>query len=448
MTTIVELRIGGMTCAQCARRVEQALRRVRGVVRAEVPGWHSGRAIVVWEGDAPDMERLATAIVHAGAQSGHAYRLDGWEIVHGLTSEVLPGSGASDAEYDLLIVGGGSAAFAAALRARELGFRSLIVNDGLPPGGTCVNVGCIPSKALIRAAEAHHRAAHHRFAGIRSSSQVEDFGALIGQLQALTEELRQRKYLDVLDDRYITFRTGRARLVGPTAIRIGDETITGRAVLIATGSRTAVPPVPGLTEGPYLTNEVLYRLSVLPEHLIVLGGGYIGLENAQAFARLGSRVTVLELQPQILPQDDTDVAEALTTYLRSEGIDIQTAARVVQVSWREDGVIVTYEQYGATHRLKGSHLLVATGRRGNTEDLGLETLGIATDQQGFLLVDETLRTTVPSVLGAGDVIGNPPFVYTAAYEGQLAADSFTCEGSNLKKNLLSSCLYLIYIFQS
>ncbi len=419
MKKILELRIEGMTCASCARTIEHVLARVPGVVRVQVPGWQSGRAVVTWEGDAVDAEALAAAV----AAAGHGYRLTHWEVVREIGGEAPSGDGSAQGDYDLLIVGGGSAAFAAALRARELGFRSLIVNDGLPPGGTCVNVGCVPSKALIRAAEAHHRAAHHPFAGIRSTSRVEDFSAVIGQVQALTDELRQHKYLDLIDGQQIVFREGRARLAGPTAIQVEEETITGRAVLIATGARTALPPVPGLADGPYLTNETLYRLSVLPEHLIVLGGGYIGLENAQAFARLGSRVTVLELLPQILPQEDPDVAEALTTYLQAEGIEIRTEARVVQVTWQEGGVLVSYEHQGATHRLEGSHLLVATGRRGNTDDLGLEALGIATDRQGFLQVDETLRTAVPTVLGAGDVIGNPPFVYTAAYEGQLAAEN-------------------------
>ncbi len=408
-----------MTCARCARTIEQALARVPGVVRVQVSGWQSGRAVVTWEGDTVDAEALRDAV----AQAGHGYRLEAWEVVRELGGQVLGERSSERIDYDLLIVGGGSAAFAAALRARELGFRSLIVNDGLLPGGTCVNVGCVPSKALIRAAEAHHRAAYHPFTGIRSSSWVEDFGAVIGQVQALTDAIRRHKYLDLIDGRQIVFREGRARLAGPTAIQIGEETITGRAVLIATGSRTALPPVPGLADGPYLTNETLYRLSVLPAHLIVLGGGYIGLENAQAFARLGSRVTVLELLPQILPKEDPDVAETLTRYLEAEGIDIRTEARVAQVAWEEGGMVVTYAHKGATHRLKGSHLLVATGRRGNTDDLGLEALGVATDRQGFLQVDETLRTAVPTVLGAGDVIGNPPFVYTAAYEGQLAAEN-------------------------
>ncbi len=419
MKKILELRISGMTCAHCARTIERVLARVPGVARVQVPDWQRGRAVVTWEGDTVDADALARAV----ARAGHGYRLERWEVVREIGGEAPPERVSDQVDYDLLIIGGGSAAFAAALRARELGFRSLIVNEGLPPGGTCVNVGCVPSKALIRAAKAHYRAAHHSFAGIRATSQVMDFGALIGQVRALTDELRQHKYLDLIDGEQIVFREGRARLAGPNTIQIGDKIFSGRAVLIATGSRTALPPISGLADGPYLTNETLYRLDKLPAHLIVLGGGYIGLENAQAFARLGSRVTVLELLPQILPQEDADVASALAAHLQAEGIDIQTEARVVQVSWTEGAVVVSYERQGQTYRLEGTHLLVATGRRGNTDELGLEALGIATDRQGFLQVDETLRTTVPTVLGAGDVIGNPPFVYTAAYEGQLAAEN-------------------------
>ncbi|SHK47913.1 mercury(II) reductase [Rhodothermus profundi] len=419
MKKILALHIKGMTCAHCARAIERALRQVAGVTRAQVVDWSHGRVMVTWKGKTVEAEALAQAI----AAAGPGYRLERWEVVREIGDKTLPEGVSDRVDYDLLIIGGGSAAFAAALRARELGFRSLIVNEGLPPGGTCVNVGCVPSKALIRAAEAHYRAAHHPFAGIRSTSQVVDFGALIEQVQALTSKLRQHKYLDLIDGRQIAFRKGRARLAGPNTIQIGDEIFSGRAVLIATGARTALPPVPGLTEGPYLTHETLYRLDTLPGHLIVLGGGYIGLENAQAFARLGCQVTLLQRSARILSREDPDVSDTLAAYLQEEGVDIRTGVQLQHVSWQQDGVQVRYVQAGKTHRISGTHLLVATGRRGNTDHLGLEALGIATDPQGFLQVDETLRTTVPTVWGAGDVIGAPLFVYTAAYEGKLAAEN-------------------------
>ncbi|MEF8940465.1 MAG: mercury(II) reductase, partial [Salinivenus sp.] len=331
--------------------------------------------------------------------------------------------------YDLLVVGGGSAAFAAALKASDLGHSALIVNDGppnggLPIGGTCVNVGCVPSKALIRAAEAHHHAAHHPFDGIASESEVTDFSAVTDQVQSLVDDLQQKKYLDVVaGDPNITIKEGRARLRDEQSVEVDGETITGGRILVATGARTFVPEIPGLDDAGYLTNEELYTLDGRPEHLIVLGGGYIALENAQAFARLGSEVTVLQRSGQVLSREDADVAEALTGYLREEGLTVHTNTDVRAVQRANGSVQVDTTIDGTAQTFAGTHLLVATGLRGNTDDLGLDTLGIETQGRGFLAVGDTLRTDVPTVYGAGDVIGDPAFVYTAAREGELAAEN-------------------------
>jgi len=335
----------------------------------------------------------------------------------------------AEPDYDLLIVGGGSAAFAAALQASELGHRALIINDGsaadgLPIGGTCVNVGCVPSKALIRAAGAHFGAAHHPFDGITTESEVTDFGAVTDQVQALVDNLRRQKYLDIVaGDANITIREGRARLAGPRSVAVSGDTITGRSVLIATGARTFVPHIPGLEDAGYLTNEKLYSLDRLPEHLIVLGGGYIALENAQAFARLGSRVTVLQRSEHILSRQDSDVAESLTGVLREEGLGIHTNAEVNTVE-RTNGVVhVESTLDGDPQTITGTHVLVATGLQANTGNLGLEKIGIRTLGRGFIEVDDTLRTAVSTIYGAGDVIGDPAFVYTAAREGRTAAEN-------------------------
>lgn len=327
-------------------------------------------------------------------------------------------------EYDLVIIGGGSAAFAAAIKASELGGRAVIINEGLPIGGTCVNVGCVPSKALIRAAETAYRAGHHGFEGITASAEVTDFLAVTGQVQSLVRELRREKYLDVIEDEASVDRIeGRARVVGEHAVEVNGQRVTGKAILIATGARPAAPDIPGLEEAGYLTNEELYALKERPEHLLVLGGGYIALENAQAFARLGSRVTVLELLPRVLATEAEDVTRALTGYLQAEGVDLHTEVETTSVR-REDGTTVLEVAVGGERRtFRGSHLFVATGRRGNTEDLGLEALGIETSGGGYLQVDETLRTAAPTIFGAGDVLGHQQFVYTAAYEGALAAEN-------------------------
>ena len=419
----IDLEIGGMTCAGCGEHVADALRSVDGARSVELDDWTDGRAAVTAH-DNVDPEALETAV----GEAGYAARVSSERSPKSDASSSPPDSGA-EADYDLLVVGGSSAAFAAALKASDLGHRALIVNDGppsggLPLGGTCVNVGCVPSKALIRAAEAHHTAAHHPFEGIATESEVTDFSAVTDQVQSLVDDLRQKKYLDVVeDDPNIAIREGRAQLTGAQSIEVGGETITGRRILIATGARTFVPEIPGLEEAGYLTNEELYALDERPERLIVLGGGYIALENAQAFARLGSEVTILQRSGQVLSRGDADVAEALTGHLREDGLTVHTNTDVQAVQRSNGSVQLEATIDGRSQTLSGSHLLVAAGLRGNTDGLGLEALGIGTRGRGFLSVDETLQTDAETIYGAGDVIGDPAFVYTAAREGELAAEN-------------------------
>jgi len=325
----------------------------------------------------------------------------------------------------LLIVGGGGAAFAAALRASSLGARATIINDGLPMGGTCVNVGCVPSKTLIRAAEALHRAQHPApFAGLATSGHLHDFAALMRQKWELVEELRQAKYADVIgDDPNINFVQGRGRLVDAHTVEINGERLHGDAVLLCTGARPAVPVIPGLRDVPFLTNESAFELTELPESLLVLGGRYIALECAQLFARLGSRVTVLQRSPRILPQESAELTDELTQHLESEGLRIVTGFTTQRVQADPAGVAVGGIAAGNPQIFRGAKLLVATGRTPNSAGLGLEQVGVKTDGEGFIAVDAQLVTTVPGVYAAGDVIGEPMFVYTAAYEGALAAEN-------------------------
>lgn len=341
-----------------------------------------------------------------------------------------PGSGSCQS-FDLLIIGGGSAAFAAAIEASAQGGTAVILNDGLPIGGTCVNVGCLPSKAMIRAAEAVHRASGCAFDGIDSRATVTDFGALTRQTAQLVEEMRVQKYIDVIaDDENIVRVDARARFVDANTVEAGDRTYTGRSVLIATGARTKVPAIPGLEDTPFLTNEHLYNLDERPEHLIVLGGRYIGLENAQMMARLGSRVTLLQRSSRILPSESPEITDGLTGFLRDDGVDVLTSVNVQRAERTENGVALSVIVGGVAQRVEGSHLFLATGRWGNTDGLGLENLGVATDAYGYLQVDETLRAGQPNIFGAGDVLGSNQFVYTAAYEGKLAARNAMLDASD------------------
>lgn len=324
----------------------------------------------------------------------------------------------------LVIIGGGSAAFSAALKASELGASVTMINGGLPIGGTCVNVGCVPSKTLIRAAEAVHRANSRVFDGIETSGRVTDFKAVMAQKRALVEDLRKAKYMDVVAD-LPNFRRieGMARLIGANAVEVNGERMTADRILIATGASPLIPSIPGIEESGYLTSETAFELEELPESIIVLGGRYIALEVAQMFSRFGSRVTVLQRSPRILPTEGEDLTGALTKYLADDGVEIVTGVALKRVYKENGGTAVEAVVGGESRVFKAAHLLAATGRKPNTEGLGLENAGAELDGKGFLKVDDTLRASVKNIYGAGDVIGEPMFVYTAAYEGALAAEN-------------------------
>lgn len=325
----------------------------------------------------------------------------------------------------LLIMGGGGAAFAAALKASGLGARATIINDGLPMGGTCVNVGCVPSKTLLRAAEALHRArSPGAFAGIETTGKLADFATVIRQKRELVEALRQAKYADVIgDDPSIKFVRGRGRLIDARTVEVNGERLGGDAVLISTGARPAVPDIPGLADVPYLTNESAFELNELPESLLVLGGRYIALECAQIFSRLGSRVTVLQRSARILPTESSALTDELTAHLEAEGLGIVTGVAIQRIFQDDADVAVEAVVNGQPEIFRARRLLVATGRTPNSDGLGLEQAGVKVDAQGFIAIDASLATAAPGIYAAGDVIGEPMFVYTAAYEGALAAEN-------------------------
>ncbi len=324
-----------------------------------------------------------------------------------------------DASYDLAIVGGGSAAFAAALRASELGARVLLVNEG-PIGGTCVNVGCVPSKTLIRAAENAHWNRLSRFRGIKPEASRVDFPELVREKDELVASLRQAKYVDVVaGDPRIELRAGRAQLLGSRALIVDGETVQADKILIATGTRSARPPIPGLDASEVWDSTRALDAAALPRELIVLGGRYIALELGQMFARLGSRVTIVQRSERILPDEDPDVADALAGFLRAEGIEIRTGHAAVRLGSEGGRRFVDLRHDGRVARLHGDAVLAALGRTPNSEGLA----GIALDPRGFVRVSEHLETSLPGVYAAGDVIGDPLYVYAAAYEGGLAAEN-------------------------
>ncbi len=408
-TKSVEMKIEGMTCDHCAAGIARLL-NADGILEKNV-SYKDGAAQIRFDSEKISPESISDMITG----SGH------YRVVEVKEKPRSNTNGNGRAKH-LVIIGGGSAAFSAAIHASELGAHVTIINDRLPIGGTCVNVGCVPSKNLIRAAEANFRANHHPFAGISSESNVTDFKAVMDQKRSLVAELRQEKYVNVVaplpDVRIIE---GRARLTSPNTVEVNGEEIAASHILIASGVSPAIPNVPGLAESGYLTNETLFELNELPESLIVLGGRYVALESAQMFARFGSKVTVLQRSERILPTEHPDVTDALTGYLRDEGLEIVTGSRLERVFREGNEVIVEARVDGELQTFRATHLLAATGRTPNTKNMGLEAAGVAVDEKGFLKVDAYLQTSAPNIFGAGDVIGAHQFVYTAAYEGKLAA---------------------------
>ncbi|GAA3710729.1 mercury(II) reductase [Streptomyces diastaticus] len=329
--------------------------------------------------------------------------------------------------YDLAIIGSGGGAFAAAIAARNKGKRVVMVERGTT-GGTCVNVGCVPSKALLAAAEARHGAqAAGRFPGLAPATVPVDFPALIGGKDALVEQLRTEKYTDLAADYGWQIVHGTATFADGPVLQValndgGTTTIEAAHYLIATGSTPWAPPIDGLDETGYLTSTTAMELEELPEHLLVLGGGYVGLEQAQLFARLGSRVT-MAVRSRLASGEEPEISAGIEAVFADEGITVHTRTQVSAVRRDGDGILATLTGPGGEQQVRASHLLVATGRRPVTDGLGLERVGVKTGERGEVVVDEYLRTGNPRIWAAGDVTGHPDFVYVAAAHGTLVADN-------------------------
>jgi mercuric reductase len=325
-------------------------------------------------------------------------------------------------DFDLFVLGGGSAAFAAAIRAAELGARVGVAEESVI-GGTCVNRGCVPSKNLLYAAERYHDYARNGFAGLPQGREAANFAEVIAQKDDLVEGLRKAKYWDILEAfPQIKFLPHRATFVSPNEVNVGDQKVTAEHFIIATGASPARLPVPGMERTPYLTYKEALDLKQLPKSLLVIGGGPIGLELGQVYARFGSKVTILEALPRIAPLEDEDISEALKRYLTDEGIQILTAVKVTQVEPVEGGVRVDALADSRSSSLFGERLLLAAGLKPNTRDLGLDRAGIKHDERGPVVVDNQLRTTAKNIWAAGDVTGQMMLVTVAAMEGGIAAE--------------------------
>jgi len=328
--------------------------------------------------------------------------------------------------YDLLILGAGSTAFAAALKAAELG-RTAVMTERRTVGGTCVNRGCLPSKDLIEAARIYWEAGRPRFPGLGGKTLDLDFGRLIAGKDELIREYRAKHYNSIVDEsERISIMKGHARLIDAHSVLLDGRRLEGEQVLVATGSRPAVPNIPGLDEVRYLTSDLLtseepIELTDQPRSLAIIGGGYIALELAQLFQRLGTPVTIIQRSPALLADYEPEVRAEIEQVLSDEGVEVRLGARVRAVRRADDGVEVALDD----SEVRAHRLLIATGRTPNTDDLGLESAGVTLDERGFVRVDDQLRTNVANIWAAGDVVtgqlGAQMATPVGAHDGNIAA---------------------------
>jgi mercuric reductase len=341
---------------------------------------------------------------------------------------------AAEERFDLVVLGSGSTAFAAALRAQELG-KTAVMTEERTLGGTCVNRGCLPSKNLIEAAQLVHDAAHPRYPGLRPATLEVDFPALVQQKDDVIAGYRQRKYESLLGGQFRLER-GHAEFINAHTVEVNGKRLVGGAILIATGSRPVLPEINGLAEVPYLTSDLLtsgeeVELEELPKSLLIVGAGYIALELGQMFRRLGSAVTILERSPELLSHGyEPEVGPAVRRIFEQEGIEVLRNAVANEVRADRGSVVATVRVDGKPREIRAERLLVATGRRPNTDQIAVGKAGVALGEHGQVIVDEHLRTNVPHIFAAGDVVGREQ-------ESQMATPVGSQDGGIAAHNALS-----------
>lgn len=407
----IQLDITGMTCDHCATGIEKLLAKNEGVKAAKV-SYPKASCECSFVPSKTSREEIVSII--NGTKN---YRVK---------NEVPQNEGGGKNHFDLIIIGGGSAAFSAAIKAESMGLTTLMVNDGLDFGGTCVNVGCVPSKNLVRAGETAYHATHSNFPGIRPKGVEIDFAQVIKGKKALVAALQQKKYMDVVSDfQHLKMMSGWAEFMDERTVRVNGQDFKAIKFIIATGASTNIPDIEGLDEIGYLTNVSLFDLEEKPESLTIMGAGYIGLEIAMAYSRLGVKVRIIEFTDRVLRTQTADISEALQAQLQTEGIEVMPNFRAVKFEKRGPATIIHCKcpDGSYTELIEPCKVVVAAGIRPNTEKLGLKNTKVELTGRGHVKVNARMETTQGNIYAVGDVTDTPAFVYTAAYEGNLAVEN-------------------------
>ncbi len=339
-------------------------------------------------------------------------------------------------DYDIAVVGGGAAAFAAAIKADGLGAKTLMVNGGTI-GGTCVNVGCVPSKRMLTMGDHYFYPQQNDFPGIGYDKFGLDYQRVVDAKNGLVRILRKKKYTDVLSSlKHVSYIEGTAEFVSKKKLKVNGKNLTANKFIIGTGSSAKPPPIPGVEDIDYLTNVEALDKKDVPDSIIVIGGRALGLEFAQMFAHFGSRVTVLQRHSRIIPEEEPGISENLRRYLEEEGIAVHTRVRLLAFKRRNSKKEVHARIGNSTKILKTDEVLMATGRKPNTDGLSLEAVGVRTRDDGAIVVSREMKTTAPNVWAAGDVKGEPMLETIAAKEGSIATEN-ALTGTEKKIDYLS-----------
>jgi pyruvate/2-oxoglutarate dehydrogenase complex dihydrolipoamide dehydrogenase (E3) component len=323
--------------------------------------------------------------------------------------------------YDAIIIGAGQSGPALARRLADAGQKVAIIERKLF-GGTCVNTGCTPTKTLAASAYVAHVARRSGDYGVGIAGPINvDMKAVKARKDAVVSVFRNGVEQSLKTLPGCTVYEGHGRFVGERKVAVNGSELAGDLIFINVGARAARPPIPGLDQVPYLTNSSMMDIDFLPPHLVILGGSYIGLEFAQIYRRFGSEVTVIELGPRLIAREDDDVSQAVGGFLREEGVDVRLDSKILSVEKQGSSIVAKIESMGRISQIVGTHMLVATGRRPNTDDLGLDRAGVATDARGYIQVGDQLRTNIPGVWAMGDCNGRGAFTHTSWNDFEIVA---------------------------
>jgi len=323
--------------------------------------------------------------------------------------------------FDAIIIGTGQSGPALARRLVAAGFKVAIIERKLF-GGTCINTGCTPTKTLIASAYAAHVARRAADYGVRIEGSVNvDMKAVKARKDAVVAAFHNGVERSLKTLQGCTVYQGHGRFVAEKKVAVNGSELTADRIFLNVGARATIPPIPGLDSVPYLTNTSMIDIDFLPSHLIILGGSYVGLEFAQMYRRFGSEVTVIELGPRLISHEDDDVSQTIADFLKDEGVDVRVDSKVIGVEKRGNSIAVKVESAGEISQVAGTHMLVAIGRRPNTDDLGVDKAGIATDAHGYIRVDDQLRTNVAGIWAMGDCNGRGAFTHTSWNDFEIVA---------------------------